>query len=384
MIKLGKSEGRMKKLKISALVAGFVLAVVALIGVGAPKTKADAVSLEPGTKIPIRQLIKSNGAEDLTGTFSYSFEETDGLNAISNLPTNTKIVLNNTPFINGEIERRIDAVLSQVTVNAIPGEYKVKITCSSNLEYFACNSAYYTFSIFVENILNPDRTPSGNYRASIGNLRRVVNGREYESKLEEAYFYSEEELPPEPVYTYVTLKNTVEGDLAKETDVFKYVITIDGPEDVLYTIISPSGKYKFGEEEVISDTEVYGGRTAVIYLRHGEVATIGLSDDEEPIKQILVGTAYSYVEYPDVKEYKTWIDDKEKGERVEVSKIAGEDPEDNLTLYINSYSKPTIPEVIEEIVNTGLRYKNGAFVVLAAGALVVVLSIISQRAKKKS
>lgn len=135
---------------------------------------------------------------------------------------------------------------------------------------------------------------------------------------------------------------------------------------------------------MLSDTEVYGGSTAIIYLRHGEIATIGLSDDEEPIKQILVGTAYSYIEYPDVKEYKTWIDNKDAGERVEISKIAAEDPEDNFTLYINSYSKPTIPEVIEEIVNTGLKYKKGAFVVLGLGALVMIFAIVMQRAKKKS
>lgn len=384
MIKLEKSEGRMKRTKISAIIAGFALTAAGLLSLSSTKASAETVQLEAGTKIPIRQLVQSNGSEELTGTFTYSFQEIDGLNAISNLPTNTKIVLNETPFVNGQIERSIDAVLSQVTIAATPGEYKVKISCSSNMEYFACNSAYYTFSIYVENILNTDRTPSGEYKASIGNLRRVANGREYESKLEEAYFYSEEELPPEPVYTYLTLKNTVEGDLAKETDVFKYVITVDGPEDELYTIISPTGKYVFGNEEVLSDTEVYGGSTAIIYLRHGEIATIGLSDDEEPVKQILVGTAYSYIEYPDVKEYKTWIDNKDAGERVEISKIAAEDPEDNFTLYINSYSKPTIPEVIEEIVNTGLKYKKGAFVVLGLGALVMIFAIVMQRAKKKS
>ena len=134
----------------------------------------------------------------------------------------------------------------------------------------------------------------------------------------------------------------------------------------------------------MSDTEVYGGSTAIVYLRHGEIATIGLSDDEEPVKQILVGTAYSYIEYPDAKEYKTWIDNKDAGERVKISKIAAENPEDNLTLYINSYSKPTIPEVIEEIVNTGLKYKKGAFVVLGLGALVMIFAIVMQRAKKKS
>lgn len=384
MIKLEKSEGRMKRIRISAIIAGFALAAAGLLGLSSTKASAETVQLEAGTKIPIRQVVQSNGSEELTGTFTYNFQEIDGLNAISNLPTNTKIVLNETPFVNGQIERSIDAVLSQVTIAAIPGEYKVKISCSSSMEYFACNSAYYTFSIYVENILNADRTPSGEYKASIGNLRRVANGREYESKLEEAYFYSEEELPPEPVYTYLTLKNTVEGDLAKETDVFKYVITVDGPEDELYTIISPTGKYVFGNEEVLSDTEVYGGSTAIIYLRHGEIATIGLSDDEEPVNQILVGTAYSYIEYPDVKEYKTWIDSKDAGERVEISKIAAENPEDNFTLYINSYSKPTIPEVIEEIVNTGLKYKKGAFVVLGLGALVMIFAIVMQRAKKKS
>lgn len=372
----------MKKAKITSIIAALALAFVGLAGLGAKNSNAagETIVLEPGSKIPIRQEIRSNGSEELSATFTYKIEEMDGLNAVSNLPTTT-IPLSGVPFINNLIQRTIDADMTRVRVIAQPGEYKMKLTCTSDAEYFSCGSDYYTFIIAVENVLDNNRIPTGEYTARIYSLRKVVNGREIATKLEEANFYSEEELPPEPVYSHISLETRVEGDLAKETDVFKYVITVDGAEDQEYTIIAPSGEYVFGDKPVESDTTIRGGGTATIYLRHGETATIGLSEDGE--NQILVGMAYSYTEYPDIKDYKTWVDSKDDGERTTVTKMVAVDPKNNHTVFINSNKKPTIPEIIDDIVNTGLKYKNGAFVVLATGAAIAIVAIVTQRKKKK-
>ncbi len=378
MIKFKKSEGSMKKAKIVRIFALIALAVAGISGVK-NTSAASTINPESGSKIAVRQEIRSLASESISGTFSYRITETDGLNAVSNLPS-TSVVLDNEAFVDNLIEKSFNIDLSNVRVIAEPGEYKLKLTCSSTAEFFQCDSSYYTFSIVVENVIDGNQVPTGEHTAHIIGLHKVVNGREIATKTNEAYFYAEEELPPEPVYSYIALKNTTEGNLASDDDVFKYVITVDGSEDDVYTIISPAGKYKFGGEEVESDTEIHGGGTAIIYLKNGESATIGLSEEGE--KQILVGLSYSYIEYPDVKDYKTWIDDKDLGERVVITKTVAEDPKSNITLYINSRKKETIPEKVKEFVNTGLKYKNGAYFILGLSALVLIAAIILQRKKK--
>ena len=403
MIKI-KKEVSMKKTKIASLVAVAAVAVAGLFGLNANNADAaETITLGAGKKIEIRQEIHSKGAEQFTGRFNYTVEEIDGKNAVSNLPS-TYIELNNASFISDTITETIDLSFANTRVVAQPGQYKMKLSCTSTVENFPCTTSYYTFYINVENVLDSNQAPTGEFTTSIIALRKVDNGTEYSSKLEYAYFYSEEELPPAPVYSYLTLKNTVEGDLASEDDVFKYIIMVDGPEDMLYNIDSPEGDYKFGGETVTSETEVYGGSTAIIYLKHNETAVIGRErtggtavlpnliastslialgeNDTTPAGQILVGTAYSYKEIPDIEDYKTWIDSKDAGERVEISKMTAEDPKDNHTLYINSRTKPTIPEKIKEFVNTGLKTKNGAFVVLGLGAVIAIVMILSQRKKK--
>ena len=378
MIKFKKSEGRMKKAKIVRI---FALLAVMIAGAAGIKnaSAASTIRLEPDSKIAVHQEIRSIVSESISGTFSYQITETDGLNAVSNLPS-ISIELDDQPFVDNIIEQYFYIDLSNVRVIAEPGEYKLKLTCSSTAEFFQCDSTYYTFSIVVENVVDGDQIPTGEHTARIVGLHKVVNGREIATKVDEAYFYSEEQLPPEPVYSYITLKNTTEGNLAKDEDVFKYVITVDGAEDDIYTIISPTGKYIFGGNNVESDTEIHGGGTATVYLKKGELATIGLSEEGE--NQILVGLAYSIIEYSDVKDYKTWIDDKDIGERAEINKIVAEDPNNNITLFINSHKKETIPEKIEEFVNTGLKYKNGAYFILGLCSLVLIAVIIVQRKKK--
>ena len=405
MIKI-KKERSVKKVAIASLVAVATFAMISLLGLNA--NKADAVemlTIGAGKRIHIRQDIHTKEATEFSGRFTYKIEEIDGQNAVSNLPQ-PYIELNSTPFTTDTITRSVDASFSSVRVVARPGQYKMKLSCTSNVENFPCANSYYTFLIIVENILDDNQVPTGEYTTSVTALRKVENNTEYASKLDEAYFYSEEELPPEPVYSYIELKDTVEGDLASKDDVFKYIITVDGPDSETYNIEAPLTEYEFDGETVTSDTKITGGSTAIVYLKHGERAVIGresgdgamaqpnlvastslvaLGDNESNLAgQILVGTAYTVKQIPDVEGYKTWIDSKDLGERDEISKMVAEDPEDNNILFINSKSKPTIPEQIIDFVNTGLKLKHGAFVVLGAGAVIVILIILLQRKKKRS
>ena len=395
----------MKKARIISAVVALGVALLGLLGVLARNVDAaGSIYLETGSKITIEHEIRSIEAEDLTARFDYKIEEIDGKNAVMNLPQ-TYIEVNDVPFIDHLINRSIDVNLSQVRVRTEPGEYKLKLSCTSDNEFFACDSIYYTITIAVENILDANQVPTGQYTARIVALRKVVNGREIATKLEKANFYTEEELPPEPVYSYITLKNLVEGDLASEDDVFKYIVTLEGEEGREYAISAPTGSYTFNGEAVTSDTVILGGNTATIYLKHGETATIGclaqgdglgaqlnlvaslsliaLGENEDQCeKQVLVGTVYSYKVIPDVEGYKTWIDDKDNGERTEIQKTVAEDPKSNVTTFINSHKKPSIPEKIVDFVNTGLKYKNGAFIVLGLGSAIVILIILLQRKKK--
>ena len=253
------------------------------------------------------------------------------------------------------------------------------LTIASAPEDLNCNTEIsYTFNIVVQNAHDEDFQPTDGYVAFLTNLQRNVSGSAQPTKVDMASFLCYSDSTPKK-YSYIELKNTVEGKDSSENDVFKYEFLIEGADGDVYTVTAPEGEYTFGGETVQSDTQVIPGQVAVFYLKHGESLIIGKSELGE--SEILVGLKYSYTEYPDVEDYKAWIDDKALGERTKVEKTVYEKPEDNKTLYINRREKES---PIDKIVNTGLKLGNGAFVILGAIAIACVVIMLLVRSKRKT
>jgi hypothetical protein len=308
------------------------------------------------------------------GDFTYTITETDSLGGVTNLPS---VSFTLDPMEQKTTTQNLTIDFSDVTVPATPAVYDMSLVIASAPDDLTCNSEIsYTFNIVVQNAHDENYEPTGDYFAYVSNLQRNVSGSSQTTKVDHASFLCYNDFVPKK-YSYIEIKNTVEGKDASENDVFKYELTIEGTEDDAYTIIAPSGKYTFGGKTVESDTEAIPGTVAIFYLKHGESATIGKSKDGE--NEILVGLKYSYVEYPDVEDYETWIDDKSLGDRVKIEKTVYDDPADNKTLYINRKES-----IIEKIVNTGLKNGNGAFVILGAIAIVCVAIMLLVRSKRKT
>lgn len=375
MIKLKKSEAKMS---LSSIKRFFLLAAVtigAAVGLSQKPVSAIAEATIAGeASYEIVQYLYDKENETVTGDWTYKIEEIGGT-GITNIPSYSFSLVDE-PFVEGKITKTGTIDFSGLHVAGALGIHTLKISIDSCPEEFACDNDYYTLSVLLENVVDENNFATGEYRASISNLQKNGKG----AKLDKMTFACTN--PAER--SYITIKNTVEGDDASDKDVFKYIFQIEG-EGYTYTIRTPSGEYKFGGQEVTSDEYAEGGKKAVFYLRHGETATIGI--DENGGYEIPYGLEYSYEEIPDVKDYKTWIDSKDAGYRTEITKTVNEEPEDNFTLFINFRNIPKDPiDEIIDIVNTGLNYKNGLYVWLALisiGAIATIIMIRSKKVKKK-
>lgn len=375
MIKLKKSEAKMS---LSSIKRFFLFAAVTIgAAVGLSQKPASAIAeatIEGEASYEIVQYLYDKENETVTGDWTYKIEEISST-GITNIPS-YGFSLVDEPFVEGKITKTGTIDFSGLHVAGALGIHTLKISIDSCPEEFACDNDYYTLSVLLENVVDENNFATGEYRASISNLQKNGKG----AKLNKMTFACTN--PTER--SYITVKNTVEGDDASDKDVFKYIFQIEG-EGYTYTIRTPSGEYKFGGQEVTSDEYAEGGKKAIFYLRHGETATIGI--DENGDYEIPYGLEYSYEEIPDVKDYKTWIDSKDAGYRTEITKTVNEEPEDNFTLFINYRSIPKDPiDEIVDIVNTGLNYKNGLYVWLALisiGAIVTIIMIRSKKVKKK-
>jgi len=416
MMKSNKGKKNMFRTKFIKNIALSVLMLLVAIVPYSNNTNAapEYLSLDPDTKIIINQDIRAKEALELTGHFDYIIEEIDNQYLASNLPSGS-IDLDNEEFdTDGLIQRSIELSLADVRLRPQAGEYKFKLSCSSQMEFFSCGASYYTFSIVIENIVDSENAPTGEYTTSFAALRKVENGRTIATKLDDAYFYSEEELPPEPVYSYIEILATSEGDGVDPDEVYEYSVSVDGPEGVEYDITAPENQYVFAGKIRTSDLVLPAGGVAKIYLKSGESAKIGYLKSEEeqgeeladggamsgnnsilgtsepayvaepeeespPPGQILAGTVYTIEQSTSSSGYTTWINSKELGERKAVRQTIGELAEDNIVHFYNYRAKPSVVEKIQEYVNTGIKNGIGEYLVLAAAAVFMIIAIMLLR-----
>lgn len=379
MLKLKKSEASMKIKKILKISCLAIASLIGILSLSSLARAEDTITIGDNTNdgpssFQLAQEVRYASLNIAGGDFAYTITETDSLGGVTNLPS---VSFTLDPMEQKTTTQNLTIDFSNVTVPATPAVYDMSLVIASAPDDLTCNSEIsYTFNIVVQNAHDENYEPTGEYFAYVSNLQRNVSGSSQTTKVDHASFLCYNDFVPKK-YSYIEIKNTVEGKDASENDVFKYELTIEGTEDDAYTIIAPSGKYTFGGKTVESDTEAIPGTVAIFYLKHGESATIGKSKDDE--NEILVGLKYSYVEYPDVEDYETWIDDKSLGNRVKIEKTVYDDPVDNKTLYINRKES-----IIEKIVNTGLKNGNGAFVILGAIAIVCVAIMLLVRSKRKT
>ena len=371
MIKLKKSEAKMSLGIIKRFFLFAAITVGAALGISSKSASAIAeATVEGDASYEVVQYLYDKENESVSGDWVYKIEEING-SGITNIPS-FSLSFDNESFEEGKIVKTGTIDFSGLRVSGELGVHTLKISLASCPEEFGCDNDYYTLSVLLENIVDGNNFATGEYRATISNLQKNGKG----SKLDKMTFAC-----TNPVErSYISIKNTVEGDDASEQDVFKYVFQIEG-EGYSYTIKTPSGEYKFGGKAVESDEYAEGGKKAVFYLRHGETATIGI--DVNGDYEIPYGLQYSYEEIPDIKDYKTWIDDKDSGYRTKITKIVKENPNDNFTLYINYRQKPKTPiDEVVEVINTGLNYKNGLYVWLALISIAIIVTICATRHEK--
>lgn len=379
MLKLKKSEAPMKIKKALKVICLAVASLIGILGLGSLAYAEDTITIGDNTEdgpsyFQLAQEVRYASLNIPGGEFAYTITETDNLNAVSNLPS---VGFTLEAMEQKTTTKNLTLDFSSVTVPATPAVYDMALTITTSPEDLTCNSEIsYTFNIVVQNARDENFQPTDGYYAYLTNLQRNVSGSAQATKVDHASFLCYNDFVPKK-YSYIEVKNTVEGADSSKDDVFKYELTIEGADGDVYTITTPEGKYTFGGKNVESDTEAVPGQVAIFYLRHGETATIGKSTDGE--NEILVGLKYSYVEYPDVDGYTTWIDDKSLGERVRIEKTVYEDPSENKTLYINRKES-----IIEKFVNTGLKNGNGAFAILGAIAIACVVIVLLARSKRKT
>jgi hypothetical protein len=381
MLKLKKSEVSMKAKRILKTICLALASLLGIIGLSSLASAADTITIgenadDGPSSFQLAQEIKYESLNISGGVFEYSIVETDGLNAVANLPS-AGIVL--PPLSQKSMTQNITLDFSETTVPATPAVYNMALTIVAAPEDLNCNNEIsYTFDIVVQNARDADYQPTDGYVAFLANLQRNVSGSSQATKVDMASFLCYNDFVPKK-YSYTEIKNAVEGKDSSEKDVFKYELLIEGSADDVYTILPPEGEYTYGGKTVQSDTEAIPGKVAVFYLRHGESAIIGKNADGEG--EILVGLKYSCTQYSDVDGYTTWINDKAAGERAKIEKTVYEKSGDNEILFMN---RREFESPIEKFVNTGLKIGNGAFAILGAIAIVCVVVMLLVRSKRKT
>ncbi len=297
-------------MKINSLAASVIAIALAIAGIlPATKVFADTVSSTDyiGNPISLRRTI-SGVSNPVTNTFTYSIAEssTPSGGSATNVPTTASIVFNGAMPNDREVS-------ASTTVNFVNANYSkvgdyvytLSESASSDATNYPVDTSNndYKITVQVRYFTDSANVPDNNrYVAHIiveNKAGTKVNGATWGSSA---------------ARTYIQANATTTGNLAELDKCFAYTIDILATGAVAqgdtFTIISNTSCTG-------GDTTVSAGTPAVVYLKHGENATIGIANRAS--YQLPVGANYAWTKTDTDDEYVTKMDEFERNS---ITKIA--------------------------------------------------------------
>lgn len=270
---------------------GFLLAAMTLLSAplsaGATTTTIGANSDSP-TQIMVTREV-TGVSNPVTANFQYTITEDDGNpGRVNNLPSTMSINLN-------AVEPTENAVygfgwldFSNVEFDTL-GDYKfiVREVASSEPTIYPVDSSdvYYVYAYVRNEVQNG--APTGNLIATL--VLQAKNGDVGEKG--GIVFTSQAGM------TYIEISKTVTGNIADTNEYFKFTLNFDDAEiGDRYTITGQDASIVYNGETITTSSEYVAGSENVIYLKHGQTATIGVSGY---LYQLPIGARYSVSEVDD-------------------------------------------------------------------------------------
>ena len=299
------------KRKALSIVIAIAIAAIALI----PFANSSAWTVHPAGAI-LYTLTREiyDVTDNVTNTFTYTITpEASNPAVATDVPTTTTIVFNDVTPSNGKAVKTGTINFSGAKFSQL-GEYgfTIKETGTTDEENYPLSTNTYTAWISVRNVTDSNGNPTGEHTAVLVGVTNPsgekVEAGETNNKV---IFKSGTER------TYIEVKTNTSGNSADRTECFKINIKFTG---------DPTGNYEVksnttcdNDPLVFGIEGIMGNGTTTIYLRDGDIATIGTEDGTE-LYQIPVGLEYVVIE-EGANDYKTFIDGSETDNKTSETKI---------------------------------------------------------------
>jgi hypothetical protein len=349
------------KRKALSIVAAIAVIAVALI----PFANSSAWTIRPAGAITYTLTREIYDVTDnVTNTFTYTITpEASNPAAVTGVPTATTIEFDDVAPSNGKAVKTSTINFSSAEFSQL-GEYgfTIKETHTTDETNYPLSSDTYTAWVSVRNVTDSNGLPTGEHIALLTGVTTPSG-----TKVEAGPTNNKVIFKNGTEHTYIEVSTNTSGNSADRTECFKLNIKFTGDREGNYNITSNT---TCDNDPVVFGIEgISGDGITTIYLRHGDIATIG-NEEDGSLYQIPVGLEYVVVE-EGADDYKTYFDGSEQDSKMSAAKVTVgiDDPNfdiANKTAILND--KHITPR-------TGITLENLPFAIIAiigiAGLIIV-------------
>lgn len=336
----------MKKIKLVLIV---VTVTICFFGIGSVKAASGSITSSTTNHAVTLSRTVTGVTNKVNVTFTYTISpDSSNPSGASGAPTSKTISFSNVTPTSGSATQTTTLDFAGMTFSK-NGDYvyTVKETASNNATVYPVDSTNtYTVKFAVRN------ASATNFNTVVTILLYTGTGASATKKSDNTTFTFTK---PAATKT-ITIKKTVEGNMADSNEYFAINLTVNGGSGDSYSI---TGQSKSGAATSITmNTASTPTGTQTIYLKHNETATIS---------GVPVGATYSFVE-TGATSYNTYINGSSTNDKSSGSKTVGDT---NTNTIKNTFNSDTLTGLANKV----LPYVVMITLALAAIAFVVVFTV---------
>ncbi len=348
------------KRKALSIVTSIAIVALALI----PFANSSAWTVRPAGAILYTLTREINEVTDnVTNTFTYTVTPlASNPAAVTGVPATTTIEFDDVAPVMGKAVKTGTVNFSATEFSQL-GLYGFTITetGSTDEEKYPLSSNVYTAWISVSNVTDDNNNPTGNHVALLTGVTNPDG-----DKVEAGAVNNRVIFRTGTERTYIEVSTNTSGNSADRNECFKLNIQFTGDTEGEYEITSNTTCDN--DPKVFGIEGIRGNGTTTIYLRHGDVATIGT---EETKYQIPVGLEY-VVSEEGADDYKTFFDGSETNSKASATKVTVgvDDPDfeiaNKTSIMNNKHVTPRTGIVLENLPYAIIAFIGIAGIILVA------------------
>ena len=303
-------------------------------------------------------------------TFTYSVTADSSNPATVTPPSNTTLAFTSSNAVSSNTVTSTKELIAESVWTSLtypqPGTYKfiVSESASSNATVYPRDTSTYTVTIYVTNVTNASNVPTGEMVATYIGSQKGGTGTKI-TKTQNATFTSAANM------SSMTVNCAVKGSLANTNEYFKYTVSLtNNVSGTTYNVSGQtSGTITYNGSSVTTSTTCTSN-SCVIYLKHGQTATIGVSGS---LKQLPVGITYSVAQNNTTAQSSNYTTTYKVGSASAASGTSTGNKTMNATASNNAIVFENTAD--DEIVPSGIFFRLFPFLLLLVLSVVGVIAI---------